>query len=194
LATPETSRLIAEDLKQRLTLRDPGFFGCQRKNVWDREQGPRTRGYTGTALLEVLGQRQYINTPAGPLDYYTYADHWIIMFRGGVWSEKWIRDAQDLWALVAKCRHPLSPDVLIINEKLGEIQVYRIPIDASTLERRAEALVSGLLAEPPARISKAGKEPFSKCATCAHRTRCNAYDIKNNETHDWSSSYKQDLG
>ena len=190
--------IILADLKKKLTLKDPGFFGCQRRNRYAREEG-EVRVHSSTALLELLATRESLTTPAGELEYFIYLDNWLVTFRGGQWNSKWIPGVLDLWALVRTYsdRPEVAWEVVVVSEYQGDLEVHKVDVPREWGKRaqaRAEALVSGLMADPPARIPKNTKMAHRVCRYCSYRVACNAQDALLNDTSDWSESYRKELG
>lgn len=189
---------IKDTLIDRLILEDPGLIGCQRRNAWTREAGQLNVWSTvrGNALLALLGERVTIDTPAGFLGYWSY-NGYILQFRGGPAQPHWMDDISLLWAVIA-AYSPTRPkaQVILLNENQGDLSVEYLTIPKDVQDRQdtlGRVVVEGFMADPPSRIAKNTARAFRVCTGCPFRTRCNAQDLLDNATHDWSESYRREL-
>lgn len=183
-----------EKLLQDLALKDPGFIGCRRRGKWS-SQSSTWRFMRGNALLAQLGSKTQLETPAGPFEYYTLADH-LLQFRGGPFSPHWLEDFYDAWAVAQywNSNEELSRHIILVHEDRGNMQleVHSVPesIDAAV---RAAKILTELQADPPGRISKATAYAIKVCRFCPVRIRCNTQDKFEGNMVDWSTAFRRTL-
>lgn len=190
---------LVDQIKEKLYTESAGLVGCRRRNAYDVEAGstPTWALVRGNALLALVGTKHGIHTPVGYHEFFMLKDHWLLFFRAGQWRDYWMDDFKDLWALVAAYDPSLdlSSSVVVLVEDQSQLTARAIEVKSLIPDpkRRAGAVISGALADPPDRITKADARAHKVCRFCPHRAKCNAQDILDNATNDWSESYRKEL-
>lgn len=196
----QVDNLIA--LQDKLTILCPphsGLLGCPRRAAWQMEE-PNWRQARGNALLAYLGVAQVARIE-GRFEYF-YTTHRgganILVYRGGPWSQTWVEDLTDLWAIAkVGCREwvaaGISDEVIVVHENKGDIHLTPVTVPQVDPDERVAALVAAAQADPPGRIPKSGERALRLCAHCPVRPACNALDRTHHDDLDWSPSYRQKL-
>ena len=181
---------IREVLDDALTLAGD-FTGCARRAQWS--EGPRWQDIRGHSLLSTIGTKRNGRTPAGPLEVFLY-DGYLLQFRGGPYRQSAVTDMIDLWCLAWTYIEPLSPEIILLQENKGKLDIHVVPVPKGTdPQARADAGLADHISTPPGRISKATPEAAHICKSCPVRARCNAQDISDGNTSDWSYGYRKNL-
>lgn len=186
------------ELEEELTLADPGLVGCRRRGRWDYEDhsgAPPWRRMRGNAILSTVGSRERIGIPGiGTLEFYihnTNHDAYLLQFRGGPWNLDWTEEFFDLWTLVYDMRvKAISRTILVLHENKSDLDIkeVKVPEDFQA-NTRLTGMITEYTATPPGRIPKSGPRAIRLCPHCPHKQRCDAEDILQDQTSDWSPSY-----
>lgn len=119
-------------LRKNLTLSNPF-----------RDFDPPWSFQSGNAVLNALGTKETISTPAGDLEVYIQGQHDLLQFRGGPWKAAWNEQMTDLWCLACTFRDRyLHRRVTVVYENAGEMEIREItiPDDLYPDERAIEIL------------------------------------------------------
>jgi len=182
---------ILEHLTNALACQDPGMVGCQRRQEWIPGDPP-WRWIRGNALLGVVGRKDLIYTPAGPMELYFYSN-FLLQYRAGPWNTHWVEDFYDTWSLVKA--DELEPDdlantILVFHEDKGLLDIKQVPAPPDW-RQRVDRMKEDYKKEPRGRISKATSHAIKVCRFCPVKYACDAHDKLRGEDKDWSPSYPQ---
>ena len=183
---------IKKELKEALTLKDPGYIGCIRRNQWEEGDEPwrRVRGH---ALPWVAARKRQFRTPHGTMEAFIKADRWMVEFRAGQWNQYWMDDIKRRWAFVQYCTSlDLSRTVFVLHENKGELTVKEVHIPENfNPEQEVRDAIDDYESDPPGRIAKNSARAHRICRYCPVQRDCDLKDREIGDTDDWSDSYDQ---
>ena len=184
------SHNIEEVIRDSMPRYSP-LVGCTRRNVWSKGHIKHDwRKSRGVALLNLAGTIIEVDTHTGPFDIFTHGKH-MIVFRGGPWNLHWAKDIVHEWTLAKDQFDWLDSEVLVLHEEKGALDIKSIivPTEENYTKQLKELKERDPFTEPPPRMEKSSPYNIRVCRFCPYKTRCDATDALQEETHDYAPNY-----